>query len=520
MTVVEPTLPVEKPDLVRRRIVFPASLARLFWAAMSVLVATALLGGLIWGYWSTSSAVTIAVDGLPVSLRTHQATVGGLLDELGLVLAPEDLLVPTAEMALSSGLSVEVQRARPIVVRGTRSEQVFRTQATQLGTALAEAGIILGPADEVFLEEQPVSADMPLPVPSLADDRTASGLPRAVPWQDVRVQPLNVFIRRAVPMVLHEDGFSSTILSTATTVGEALAREGLIFYLGDRVEPGLGSPLTAGLNVYVERSRPVTIRTQAGLLATRTRRETVADLLTEQRLLLTGLDRVNPPLSTPLKEDMEVHISRVGRAFDVEEEISPYLSVWEPDPEMEIDNRRLDQEGVSGITRHRYVVVLEDGEPITRTLQETWLAQEPITKVLKYGTNVVLRELETPQGSLTYWRKIRMFATSYSADEAGVPRDAPYYGRTRSGTRVGYGIAAVDPRVIKLGTDVYVPGYGVASADDTGGAIKGRWIDVAYEEGQLQPWSRCVDVYVLAPVPPSYQIQYLLPNWPQVNCLR
>ena len=520
MTVVEPTLPAERPELARRRIVLPVGLVRLFWAALTILVGGGLLGGLIWGYWQTASSVTVSVDGLSVSLRTHQATVGDLLDELGLVLAAEDLLVPAADTALRPGLAIEVQRARPIVARGTRSEQVFRTQATDLDVALAEAGIVLGPADEVYLGGERVSANMPLPIPSRSAELGTSGSPRTIPWQDIQVEPLEVFIRRAVPMVLHEDGFSSTILSTATTVGEALAREGLTFYLGDRIEPSLGSPLTAGLSVYVERSKPVSIRTKTGLLATRTRRETVADLLAEQSLLLTGLDRVSPPFGTPLEEDLQVHISRVERAFDVEEEIRPYLSVWEPDPEMEIDNRRLDQEGVAGITRHRYVVVLEDGEPITRTLQETWLAQEPITKVLKYGTQVVLRDLETSQGTLTYWRKIRMFATSYSADESGVPRDAPYYGRTRLGTPVGYGIAAVDPKVIELGSDVYVPGYGVASADDTGGAIKGRWIDMAYDEGQLRPWSRCVDVYVLAPVPPSYQIQYLLPSWPQVSCLR
>jgi 3D (Asp-Asp-Asp) domain-containing protein len=39
-------------------------------------------------------------------------------------------------------------------------------------------------------------------------------------------------------------------------------------------------------------------------------------------------------------------------------------------------------------------------------------------------------------------------------------------------------VIAVDPRVIKLGTKVYVEGYGYAIAGDTGGAIKGNKIDL------------------------------------------
>src|SRR3954454_21670959 len=39
-------------------------------------------------------------------------------------------------------------------------------------------------------------------------------------------------------------------------------------------------------------------------------------------------------------------------------------------------------------------------------------------------------------------------------------------------------VNSVDPKVIKLGSKVYVPGYGYAIAGDTGGAIKGNKIDV------------------------------------------
>lgn len=47
-----------------------------------------------------------------------------------------------------------------------------------------------------------------------------------------------------------------------------------------------------------------------------------------------------------------------------------------------------------------------------------------------------------------------------------------------NGRYVHYGAAATDPYVIPMGTRMYVPGYGYARAEDTGGAVRGRHIDV------------------------------------------
>jgi 3D (Asp-Asp-Asp) domain-containing protein len=71
-----------------------------------------------------------------------------------------------------------------------------------------------------------------------------------------------------------------------------------------------------------------------------------------------------------------------------------------------------------------------------------------------------------------------MIATAYPAMVTGS-------GRTRTGEPAAYGVAAVDPRVIKLGTIVYVEGYGLALACDTGSAIKGHRIDLCFDSNHL-----------------------------------
>jgi 3D (Asp-Asp-Asp) domain-containing protein len=78
-------------------------------------------------------------------------------------------------------------------------------------------------------------------------------------------------------------------------------------------------------------------------------------------------------------------------------------------------------------------------------------------------------------------KSIMLVATGYSPD----PRENGGYTTTATGLPIGYGAAAVDPRVIPLGTKLYVEGYGYAFACDVGGAIKGHRIDLAYDSYRL-----------------------------------
>ncbi|MCB0145365.1 MAG: 3D domain-containing protein, partial [Caldilineaceae bacterium] len=97
---------------------------------------------------------------------------------------------------------------------------------------------------------------------------------------------------------------------------------------------------------------------------------------------------------------------------------------------------------------------------------------------------------------------------------AGVSPDAANYGRTYTGETMRHGIVAVDPQVIPLRTQVFVPDYGVGDALDMGSAIRARRIDLGFDDTNLQLWNRWVDVYLLWPPPPEYQITWVLPNWP------
>ena len=96
------------------------------------------------------------------------------------------------------------------------------------------------------------------------------------------------------------------------------------------------------------------------------------------------------------------------------------------------------------------------------------------------------QSVETSRGAMRYVREY-------------LPTDGDGNGITASGMLAERGVVAVDTDVIPLGTRLYIPGYGMAIAGDTGGAINGERIDLCMESyGEAMEFGRrWVKVYVL-----------------------
>jgi 3D (Asp-Asp-Asp) domain-containing protein len=159
--------------------------------------------------------------------------------------------------------------------------------------------------------------------------------------------------------------------------------------------------------------------------------------------------------------------------------------------ELFIGESEVDQEGKSGVLTEKYDVWYWAGEEFSRDLVLTE-TQDPVTRIVRIGTRRRYQKMDTPTGEIEYYQVARMWSTSYDGFCVGCS------GRTATGTSVKHGVCAVDPRVIPLGSWIYVPGYGKCHAEDTGGAIKGNKIDLGFENVRQGWWSsRYTDVYFL-----------------------
>lgn len=101
------------------------------------------------------------------------------------------------------------------------------------------------------------------------------------------------------------------------------------------------------------------------------------------------------------------------------------------------------------------------------------------------------------------WKPMTVVATAYTAgcESTGKNPGHPAYGVTKTGTVVEEGrTIAVDPKVIPLGSKVYIPTFDrVYIAEDTGRLIKGNKIDIYIEDlDRALEWGiRKVKIYVL-----------------------
>lgn len=307
------------------------------------------------------------------------------------------------------------------------------------------------------------------------------------------------------------DGSDSRVVQTgARTVGELLAEAGVALNNVDAVDPPEETPLVDNMALQITRAIPLTIQVDGQTYALFSGARKTAEVLAGAGITLGELDRIDPGPDAVLNAGDMIKIVRVREESIVVDEEVPFQTVYQPSDELVLDTKAVISGGVPGIKRQSTRVRYEDGIEVSREYEGEWMEQEPVNQVIGYGTRITTNVIETPEGPREYWRVVRMRVTAYTAASSGKSPDHPSYGITASGRPAGTGIVAVDPNVIPFRSEVYVPGYGVGFAGDTGGGVKGRWIDLGYDEDELQAWNGYVDVYYLTPIPA--EINYLLPE--------
>lgn len=196
----------------------------------------------------------------------------------------------------------------------------------------------------------------------------------------------------------------------------------------------------------------------------------------------TSVIPINQPITTE---------SRFSEKLQDQTEVMPQKTVYKDDPDLEIGEEQVENEGKDGKIVRVFKITYFEGEVYQKDLvsSETTPAED---KIIHKGTKIVWRNMNTPDGQVSYFRKLHVWATQYDSHCPGCND------WTATGLHQGKGVIAVDPKVIPLGSKLYIPGYGMAVAGDTGGSIKGNIIDLGFPDAHTSGWmSHFVDIYLL-----------------------
>lgn len=205
-----------------------------------------------------------------------------------------------------------------------------------------------------------------------------------------------------------------------------------------------------------------------------TAQSTVGATLKEAGIEVKPSDLVSPATNERLREGMRITVVRVSEtiqelkfpvAFDTIKTFSNSLKPGQV---------KVTRNGVMGEKVVRCKVRYEDGKQVKRTPIISSVVTKPKSRIVSIGS----RGRYTSRGEFTTRHILRMSASAYDPGPRSCGRWAT--GRTGCGLRAGYGVVAVDPRVIPIGTRLYIEGYGFAVAGDTGSAIKGNRIDLGF----------------------------------------
>ncbi len=151
-----------------------------------------------------------------------------------------------------------------------------------------------------------------------------------------------------------------------------------------------------------------------------------------------------------------------------------YPTLRKPASQLRSGTSRTVRSGVNGEKEVVYRVYLNsDGTELRREVASSRILKAPQAEVVEEGRTAQLPS----RGYFSGRRVVTMSATWYDPYHDG----SPDHGRTYTGVLGGYGVVAVDPSFIPLGTRLFIEGYGYAVAGDIGGAIKGNRIDLAID---------------------------------------
>ncbi|UHA75346.1 3D domain-containing protein [Paenibacillus sp. 481] len=361
-------------------------------------------------------------------------------------------------------------------------------------------------------------------------DPRSSSMSLALRWKHENVRVVSVIAVVAVAVTLvsvlimfglskkelsvYVDGRERLIETRQETLRAVLDEHAIAVSKHDDVSIPVNAEIKDGQQVHIQRAVPVKVTFEGQTRTQYTTKKNVAEALSSFNIPLSKSDKVFPGKNTKVSSDMNIRIVRVKKDV-VERKVKvPYQTVKKEDPTLLKGKTKTVQQGKAGEVVHKVERTFEDGKLVYAQLVNKEVKAKQVNQVVAYGTKkepeVMTLSASSPdisnaeKGDIDF--KYKKMLTNVQLTAYTEKKGSPG-AKTASGTKVTEGrTIAVDPKVIPLGWWVYIEGIGFRRAEDTGGAVKGKIVDVYFDSSKTVKRfgrKRGFTIYVIGPVKPE-----------------
>lgn len=276
------------------------------------------------------------------------------------------------------------------------------------------------------------------------------------------------------------DGQPQQITTYEYTVAGFLDDQGIPYYEEDYLSAPLTGFIHDGMEFEILHATDFEVTADGETTAYKSLKPTVEEAILDVGIRLRDRDIVIPKRDAALEQDAEIVVKRVEIKKKTVTEKVKFKTIEKDDDEMNEGETKVVKKGKNGKDKVVYEITYIDGKEAKKKEISRKVIEKPVNRVVANGTRI-------NYNGKSYSRKLVVKAYSYTGG-----------GTTAMGTRARVGEIAVDPRVIPLGTNVYIEGVGPRRAEDTGGNIKGNTIDIYMNTlSECRQWGvRYVTIYI------------------------
>ncbi len=179
------------------------------------------------------------------------------------------------------------------------------------------------------------------------------------------------------------------------TIQNVLADSNIRLNKSDILTPVFKTPLSPGSKIIIKRATPVKIIFGGSEEKIAIFGSTVKDALSESKIELGELDRVEPKLEEAIYAGMEIRVIRVTQEIVSEKFEISYQTVEKLNDQISYGKTKIIQAGKNGEEIKTFEVTREDGREVLRKVISSEATKKPQTEIIEKGTKIIIGRVQT-----------------------------------------------------------------------------------------------------------------------------